>query len=71
MDHPTVKEEPEAIYTIMKYNLLKNFGSAYTWGSLDNETFENIQLMSLCMGYENKALENAQSKAQFTQENMK
>jgi len=65
MEHPQVKEVPEAAYTIMKYNLLKNFGSAYTWSSLDNETFENIQLMSLCMNYENKALEAAQKKADF------
>jgi len=65
MEHPGVKNEPEAIYAIMKYNLLKNFGSAYTWDTLDDVLFENVQLMSLCMNYENKALEMAQKKAEF------
>ena len=65
MEHPGVKNEPEAIFTIMKYNLLKNLGSAYTWDTLDDELFENVQLMSLCMNYENKALEMAQKKAEF------
>ena len=67
MDHHDVKSEPEAMFTITKYNILKNFGSAFTWSSLDDEPYENIQLMTLCMNYENKAIEMAQSKAQFIQ----
>jgi hypothetical protein len=43
-------------------------GSGYTFTSLDNESYENIQLMNLCMNYESKALENAQRKGEFYQE---
>lgn len=71
MDHPEVKDQPEAIFTITKYNILKNLGASYTFDSLDNETFENIQLMTLCMSYEAKAMENAQNKAQFVESSMR
>jgi len=47
MEHPGVKNEPEAIYAIMKYNILKNLGASYTWSTLDDEPFENVQLISL------------------------
>jgi len=67
MEHPDVKSEPEASFTILKYNILKNLGSSYTWKSLDEEPYENIQLMTICMNYENKAMEMAQNKAQFIQ----
>ena len=67
MYHTDVRSEPEALFTIMKYNLLKNLGAGYTYSSLENETFEDIQLMTVCMNYEAKAMENAQSKAQFVQ----
>jgi len=60
-----VKSEPEASFTILKYNLLKNLGSAYTFDSLDNEPYENIQLMTICMNYENKAMEMAQKKVDY------
>ena len=67
MDHPDVKSEPEAMFSITKYNILKNLGSSYTFSSLDQEPYENIVLITLCMNYENKAIEMAQSKAQFVQ----
>ena len=66
-----VKEVPEVRSVITKYNLLSKFGSAYTFDSIDDESFENIQLMLLCMNYENKAVEMAHNKAQFIQENMR
>ena len=65
MAQPDVKCDPEAINTIVKYNLLKQMGSGYTFKSLDDETFENIQLMNMCMTYESNAMENAQKLAQF------
>ena len=67
MDHPDVKSEPEAMFSITKYNILKNLRSSYTFSSLDQEPYENIVLITLCMNYENKAIEMAQSKAQFVQ----
>ena len=42
-------------------------GGAYTFASLDNESYENIQLMSLCMQYEGVAGEMASRKTQFYQ----
>jgi len=65
MEHPEVKSEPEAIFSITKYNILRNLGASYTFTSLDEEPYENIELMTLCMTYEAKAMENAQNKAQF------
>ncbi len=65
MDHPDVRNEPEAINSIVKYNLLKHLGAGYTFKNLDEELFENIQLMQLCMTYEARAIENAQNKSQF------
>ena len=67
---PQVKEEPEAINIITKYNIIKNLGSGYTFTSLDDESFENIQLMNICMHYEAQALENAQRKAQYVSGNL-
>ena len=71
MEHPDVRSEPEALFTIMKYNLLKNLGAGYTYSSLENETFEDIQLMTVCMNYEAKAMENAHNKAQFVESTMR
>ena len=68
MAHPDVASEPEAINTIVKYNLIKNLGGGYTFSSLDEETFENIQLMNMCMNYEAKALESEQRKSDFYME---
>ena len=69
MAHPDVTSEPEAINTIVKYNLLKQMGAGYTFSSLDSETYENIQLMNMCMNYESKAMENAEKMAQFKEPN--
>lgn len=59
MAHPDIV--PEAIDIITKYNICSKFPS-YTFSSLDNESYENIQLMLICMNYENKAQEMARDK---------
>ena len=61
-----VKDEPEALYTIMKYNIIQKCPS-YTFDSLDDEYAENVGLISLCIEGENKALEMAQKKSEFTE----
>jgi hypothetical protein len=63
-----MKEAPEAMNIITKYNILSKFGSAYTFDNIDSESYENIQLMLLCMKYENRAIEGMNNKAQFYQE---
>ena len=67
MEMPAVKEVPEVLDIIAKYNILSKFGSAYTFESLDNEPYENIQLMLLCMNYENKAVETQSNRERFYQ----
>jgi len=67
IQHPKVAEAPEAIDIITKYKLMSKF-PAYTFSALDNESYENIQYILLCMNYENISHDMAQCKAQFVQE---
>ena len=47
---------PEVFDVIQKYKMFSKFGWGCTLSSMENETFLDIQLMSLCEQYENKAL---------------
>jgi len=60
---------PEAIEVITKYNIMSKF-PAYTFEKIDNESYENIQYILLCMNYEGKAHDMAQRKADFVQGDM-
>lgn len=58
-------DTPEVFDILMSYSILNKFGSSYTWQSLDNVDFLDIQYMQLCMSAENKAQEMANMKADF------
>jgi len=66
-----VLEDPEAITILQKYSLLSNLGAAYTFSSLDNESFLNIQYMMICMDGESRAMKKASDKNMFVGKDQK
>ena len=64
-------EEPEAITVLQKYSILNNLGSAYTFSSLDNESFLNIQYMQICMDAEGRAMKRQTDKNMFVAKDQK
>jgi len=67
MSHPDISSD--AIEVITKYNIISKF-PAYTFSNIDNESYENIQYILLCMRYESSAQEFASKRADFVQGNM-
>jgi len=49
----------------MKFSLINRLGSSYTWRSLDDEYFLDLQYMQICFNAMDKYQENQMKKSNF------
>ena len=50
---------------LLKFSLLNNFGAAYTLKSIDEESYQEIMYLQLCLNASGKAQEMANRKATY------
>ena len=50
---------------LLKFSMLNNFGGAYTLKSIDEEPYQEMMYLQVCLNASNKAQENASNKTQY------
>ena len=50
---------------LLKFSMLNNFGAAYTLKSIDEEPYQEMMYLQVCLNASNKAQEMAMNKAQY------
>jgi arsenate reductase-like glutaredoxin family protein len=62
---PELLETPEVYDILLKFSMLNNFGGAYTLKNIDDESYQELQLIQICLLASAKAQEFANKKNTF------